>query len=216
PHNRTPRLPRMRRHTPTLTMPTSSPASALTATSGAMALATAARRQAWDWLLLLILGTVLPLLVALGLFLSSMQAYYKAPSGLVGPLLVGLLLLTALPIVLLLVLASLTTAAYGIRAVQWGRLTAAGALPARPSRLSRRQLLVIVGMAILGGAAWLVTHALLPDHLTSLGFVRRIKGRTAYIVPPLVGVPAGEFLMGSHPATDRHAHVNQHPHSPLT
>src|SRR5262249_10364920 len=49
----------------------------LTATCSAMALATAARRQAWDWLLLLTVGTVLPLLVALGLFLSSMQAYYR-------------------------------------------------------------------------------------------------------------------------------------------
>jgi formylglycine-generating enzyme required for sulfatase activity len=43
----------------------------------------------------------------------------------------------------------------------------------------------------------------LPARLASLGFAARRAGGTRYILPPVVPVPAGEFLMGTDPQRDR-------------
>jgi formylglycine-generating enzyme required for sulfatase activity len=101
----------------------------------------------------------------------------------------------------------------------------------RPLRLSRRQVLigtgVATGLVVVGSVAWLArpgqgsgsTNApsiVLPERLASLGFILRTKGSTRYIVPPLSGVPAGEFLVGSDLAQDPQAFDNEKPQSRLT
>jgi len=100
-------------------------------------------------------------------------------------------------------------------------------VPARPSRLSRRQVLVgsgvATGLVVVGGVAWLArpgqgsgTSVTLPTSLAPLGFVLNTKGSTKYIVPPLVSVPAGAFLMGSNSAKDPEAAPGEEPQSSLT
>src|SRR5262249_19056270 len=101
----------------------------------------------------------------------------------------------------------------------------------RPSRLSRRHVLigsgVTAGLVVVGGAAWLARPGqrtgststlsiVLPASLASLGFALRTQGSAKYIVPPLVSVPAGTFLMGSDPAKDPQAFFDEKPQSSVT
>lgn len=55
-----------------------------------------------------------------------------------------------------------------------------------------------------------------PPHLAKLGYAGRIVGGTEVIIPPVSTIPAGEFLMGSDSAQDKHAKRNEQPQHRLT
>src|SRR5262249_30430281 len=60
------------------------------------------------------------------------------------------------------------------------------------------------------------TSLVLPARLASLGFVVQTKGATSCILPPLVSVRAGAFLMGRDPAKDPQGFPDEKPQSSLT
>ncbi len=98
--------------------------------------------------------------------------------------------------------------------------------------ITRRALLATgvagAAVAVLGGGFYWFTHLpanhshanqpknMVPAPLKSLGFVGKIYGSVKVILPPVVNIPAGPFLMGSDPAKDPDAIGNEEPQSLIT
>ncbi len=94
-----------------------------------------------------------------------------------------------------------------------GLLRALGLLQSTPDLVSASQ--PPVGARPAAPAATPDT-SVLPQRLASLGFAGYRSGAAQYIVPPVVSVPAGEFLMGSDPKRDRGAQGDEQPQHRVT
>ncbi len=105
--------------------------------------------------------------------------------------------------------------------------------PSSPHSFSRRALIVTgvtsaTAIAVGSGILYWVNNqptprppptsdnSFVPVSLVLLGFVGKIYGTVKVIIPPVVSVPSGPFLMGSDPAKDSQAFSDEQPQESIT